>query len=143
MEIKYFELSELVCPHVFKKYGEIAWQFLDPRLLITMIKIRETINKPIYINNWDIKDAYDERGLRCIQCDIVKSAIKNKELYLSAHMEGQAVDFDVLGMNADKVRQWIKENEEFLPYPIRLEIDINWVHLDVRDAGIKIFEFKA
>jgi hypothetical protein len=143
MEVKYFVLSELVCPQVFKKYGDTAWQFLDPRLLITLDKIRETLNKPIYINNWDIKGAYDERGLRCIQCDIVKSAIAKNQLYLSAHMEGQAADFDVLGMTANEVRQWIKSNEEILPYPIRLETDINWVHLDVRDAGVKIFEFKG
>jgi hypothetical protein len=48
-----------------------------------------------------------------------------------------AVDFDVTGMKAEEVRKWIKDNQIFLPYPIRLEEDVNWVHLDVRSDGFR------
>ena len=51
---------------------------------------------------------------------------------------GKAIDFDVKGMTADEVREWLIENEDLLPYKIRLEHKINktgktitWVHMDV------------
>ena len=137
---KHFDLQELVCPHVYDKYGAAAWQFFSPRLLITLDLIREKLNKPIYVNNWQIHGSFDERGFRCIQCDLVKKAIAENRLYVSPHMTGQGVDFDVQGMTAEEVRQWLIKT--ILPYPIRLEEGVNWVHLDVRDAGVKVYLFE-
>jgi hypothetical protein len=90
----YFDLEELVCPHVFNKYGAQAWSFLDPRLLQTLDVIREALDKPIHINTWHSGGVSTQSGFRCIQCDIVKKAIKDNILYVSAHMEGQAVDWN-------------------------------------------------
>jgi len=140
---KHFELQELVCPHVFKKYGDQCLQFLDPRLLKTLDIIREGIGKPIYINNWNIEGKDSQSGFRCIQCALVKKAIKDNTLYVSAHMEGQAVDFDIPGMTAEQVRAWIIAHQEILPYPVRLEADVSWVHLDVRETDQKVYLFKA
>lgn len=138
----YFDLEELVCPHVFNKFGQIAWQFLDPRLLETIDKLRERLNKPIFVNSWDSGGKFDERGFRCIQCDLVKKAIQENRLYVSPHMTGQGVDFDVQGMLAEEVRQWIIKNQNILPYPIRLENKVSWVHLDVREVeGHKFYLF--
>lgn len=139
----YFELKELVCPHVYKRFGEIAYQFFDSRLLLTVDKIREHIGKPIFVNNWDSGGQFDERGFRCIRCSLVKQAIKENRLYVSPHMTGQGVDFDVEGLVAEEVRQWIINNQKILPYAIRLEKDVSWVHLDVRDnfEGKKIVLF--
>ena len=39
----YFDIRELVCPHVHDKFGAYAWQFFDPRLLDTLLVIREKI----------------------------------------------------------------------------------------------------
>jgi hypothetical protein len=141
---KHFDLDELVCPHVFKKYGEQAWQFLDPRLLITLDFIREKLNKLIYINSWGIGGSDSQSGFRCIECGLVKKAIKDKEIYVSAHMEGQGVDMDIEGMNASEVRLWLAKHEDILPYPIRLEANVEWVHLDVReDDRAKVYLFKV
>ena len=52
-------------------------------------------------------------------------------------MQGTAVDFDVQGMSAEEVRKWIERNKVLLPYPIRLEEGVNWVHLDMRNDGSK------
>ena len=60
---------------------------------------------------------------------------------MSAHVEGQAVDFSVKGMTAAEVRKWLKQHEDRLPYPIRLEDGVKWVHCDVRDAGVKVYIF--
>src|ERR1035437_5287892 len=50
----YFELSEVLCPEVCKKYGDFAWQFFDIRLLIVMESIRMRLNKPIYVNDYSV-----------------------------------------------------------------------------------------
>lgn len=140
---KYFIIQELVCKHTYMQFGERAWQFLDTELLHTLLVIRKAINKPIYINNWDSGGPLSQRGLRCNICQLVKDKTKANSIYLSSHCNGAGVDFDVSGMTAEQVRQWITKNEVLLPYPIRLESGVTWVHLDVYDtlSGKKINYF--
>jgi hypothetical protein len=66
-------------------------------------------------------------------------------MYESAHLLGMGVDFDVEGLLAEEVRLWIVTNKNTWPYPIRLERDVNWVHLDLfdMDNGQKVYLFKA
>ena len=134
---QYFDIRELVCRHVYNKHKENAWDFFDPRLLEIMLWIRENIGRPIYVNNWDSNGQLTQRGLRCNLCSLVRSKTNAQSLYLTAHSQGMGVDFDVKGMTAEQVRQWIKANESKLPHPIRLEKDVTWVHLDVRTDGSK------
>jgi uncharacterized protein YcbK (DUF882 family) len=139
MKAKYFTLFELVCPHVLAKYGERAWMFLDSRLILNLDTIRERLNKPIYVN----RGGLTQRGLRCPQCDIVKAKAEAGVLYMSAHTFGKAVDFDVEGMTAEEVRGWLKEHGAYLPYPIRVENDVNWLHMDVfqNKDNVKVYFF--
>jgi hypothetical protein len=130
---KHFGISELICPHVFEKFGDFAWGFLDPRLLMTVDVIREAINKPIIINNYLKEGEFSQRGLRCIQCELVKESIAADELYMSAHLLGHAVDFDVQDMTANQVRGWLVANQNILPFPVRIENAVRWVHLDVQN----------
>ena len=142
-EIKnYFDLEELVDEATFKKYGQRAWSFLCPRLLETILIIREGIGKPFYVNNWAItgpgETVYDERGLRVNLSDLVKAKTNKGKLYVTAHLMGKALDFKVKGMNSDDVRKWIVDNAHLLPYKVRLENKIlstgktiTWVHIDV------------
>jgi hypothetical protein len=134
---RHFDIKELVCPDVYKKFGQIAWQFFDDKMLMTLDLLRDQLG-PIYVNNWDINGQFDERGFRCIQCSLVKKAIKDKRLYVSPHMTGQGVDFDVEGMSAGEVRIWILSNQIKLGFPIRIEKNVTWVHLDSRDGGQKV-----
>ena len=133
----YFDIKELVCKHVYSQFKEQSWQFLDPKLLETIFAIRKNLNKPMIINTWSSGGKFSQRGLRCNICDLVKSKTLSNRLYLSAHMQGTAVDFDVQGMSAEEVRKWIERNKVLLPYPIRLEEGVNWVHLDMRNDGSK------
>jgi hypothetical protein len=121
----------------------MAFQFFDDKLLMTLDIIRDHLG-PYYINNWDMKEEkrrelnlplYDERGLRCIQCSIVVAAFKAGILYCSSHLRGQGSDGDIEGLTADKVRLWCVANKNILPFPIRLEKRVSWVHLDTMDAG--------
>lgn len=131
----YFDLQELVCKHVYEKFGESAWTFFDERLLDTLYVIRTKLNKPIYVNNWQIGGNLSQRGLRCNCCILVKEKTALEKVYMSTHMQGNGIDFDVKGMTAQKVREWIVKNQILLPYPVRLEADVNWVHLDLRTDG--------
>lgn len=130
----YFELQELVCPDVFKQYKERAWAFFDARLLITIDRLRLKLGKPIFVNSWNEQGVLSQRGFRCIKCDIVKTAFAENRLYVSAHMTGQAIDFDVQGLVASEVREYIIKNKNLWPYPIRLEDKVSWVHCDTRDS---------
>lgn len=132
---KYFKIQELVDEAVYNKWGATAWQFIDINLIESLLIIREGLGKPITINNWMNGGRFDERGLRHNVSDMV---INKTQPYLSAHMMGKAFDFDVKGMEAEEVREWICDNEELFPHKIRLEHKmkgkiISWVHLDVFD----------
>jgi uncharacterized protein YcbK (DUF882 family) len=142
---EYFTIDELVCPDVYNVWGQQAFSFFDQRLLITIDNIRQRLKKPVWINNYLVHGSQEESGLRCIRCSIVKAKIDKGELYVSAHLTGQAVDFSVEGMTAEEVRSWLISKQNLLPYPVRLEEAVNWVHLDVRDnfEGKKIVTFKA
>jgi len=133
---KYFCIEEFVSKTVFDKYGQTAWQFISIRLLRTMLIIRKELDLSITINNWKWGGKFSQRGLRENTCSIVQRKNKANRTYLSAHCLGEAVDFDVKGMEAYKVRSWLKNNHEKLPYKIRLENEmkgrqINWTHLDL------------
>jgi len=131
----YFSIDELVCEHVYDKYGEKAWMFFDTELLVMLDTIRDRIGKPIFVNDWQIHGKYSQRGLRCNQCDIVKEKAKAGILYMSAHCLGKAADFDVEGLLAEEVRLWIVKHANWWPYHIRLEANVNWVHLDIFDQS--------
>ena len=141
----YFSLDELVCEHVYNFYGDIAWQFFDPRLLITIDRLRERFNKPMYVNDWQIHGQFSQRGFRCLQCQLELDAVKNNKMYCSPHSRGQAIDFDVQGLAAEEIRQYIIKNPNLLPYPVRLEAGVNWVHLDTVDnfIGEKVILFNS
>ena len=130
--MKYFGIKELVCPHVYELHGESAWQFLDKKLLETLDWLRDNLGKPIIVNNWAQGGQYSQRGLRCTRCILVIEKVDLRKVYLSAHIQGKAVDFHVVGMTAEEVRQWIIDHADELPYPVRLERDVSWVHCDTR-----------
>lgn len=124
---EYFNIQELVGRRAYKRFGIRAWRFLDYRLLYALLIIREGLDKPITINHGRAQ----QRGLRTIVQQMIKNYFYKDRLYLSAHLFGKAVDFDVKGMQAQSVRDWIVDNEKLFPFKIRLEDKVTWVHLDV------------
>lgn len=122
---KYFQLKELVCPHCINTYGDKAWQFLSTELLSTIYTLRTKVIKvPMIVNS---ENTYTQRGLRCNMCALVKEKTK---LYMSAHCLGKALDFHTKEYTPEQCRQLIKDNIDMFEYPIRLEEDVNWVHVD-------------
>lgn len=139
---EWFDIKELVCPHVYDRHGESAWRLFDPRIIEVMAWLRRTINKRIYVNMPSL--GLTQRGLRCNLCSLVKAKTEAGILYVSPHLLAAGFDFDVEGMTAEEVRQWLVQYKEELPYPIRLEQDVNWVHCDVlTNSKEKIIFFPA
>ena len=137
---RHFILEELVCPHVFEQFKEIAWQFFDDKILMTIDLLRDQLG-PVYINNWDIGGKFTQRGLRCTKCELVRKAVEENRVYVSPHITGQGMDLIVKNMTAAQVRLWIARNPIKMPFPVRLEKGVTWVHIDSRDAGQKVYLF--
>jgi hypothetical protein len=149
---KYFDIRELVGRDVFKLFGKNAWQVFDTDLLHTLLVVRVKIDRPITANNWHKGGSYDERGFRSNIQPIVKNKTLKNQLYVSGHPLGKAIDFVVKGMTAEEVRDWLEENQELLPYKIRLEwkiqktgLPISWVHLDTKytEENPKVYKFNV
>ncbi len=146
MKSDFFSVKELVCQHVYDRYGEGAAMFLDDKLIATLNTIREKILcAPMTVNNWHLGGSFTQRGLRCNLCALVKGKTDIGRLYLSAHLLGKAVDCNVEGMTAEEARHRIIDAQELLPHPIRLEDDVSWLHIDVYNngKGEKVYLFKA
>lgn len=132
---QFFKIKELVCPEIYVRDGELAWRYLRTELIETLLIIRRDILKvPMIVNN----GTRTECGLRCnLSKEVLKYTNENK-LYVTAHLFGAAVDVvftEKSGMTAEKARKLIKKNKNLLPYPIRIEKDVTWLHVDVYDNG--------
>lgn len=129
---KYFKLQELVCPHVFAKYGELSWMFLSTLYLHTLLVLRTKILKVPLVCNTKM---LTQRGLRCNLCDIIKVKTDADIVYLSAHHLGIGGDLSSPEMTAEEMRRKIAESADLLPYNVRIERDVSWLHIDVYDMG--------
>lgn len=134
---QYFDIYELVDEQTYTKFKDKAWGYFDYDTLESLLIIRENLGRKITINNWYWNGQFSQRGLRTNVCSIVKKKTNGNKLYLSAHVLGKGIDFDVEGMTASEVRKWIVENEHLFNCKIRLEHkyaksgkEITWVHLD-------------
>ena len=137
---RFFQISELVCKHTFEEWDEKSWQFLDTEYLHNLLIIRRDILKaPMTCNH----NNANQRGLRCNRCPMVQEKTKS---YLSSHVLGKAGDFTVEGMTAQEARSLIRNSANLLPYPLRMEGGVSWLHIDtLPQYGItsKVYEFSA
>ena len=128
---KNFVLKELVSPEILKQFGEKAWEFFDERLLRNLQFLRDNLG-PIRVNNGT---TFKYRGFDA--CEYRKNGV-------SQHNHGRGVDYDVVGMPAQKVREWILINQDRLPEPnCWIEDGVDWNHMDVRCSDKKgVYVFK-
>ena len=124
---KYFHVQELVDSYTFKKYGSTAFQFFNPKLLFTIDQIRSYFGKPMIINNYHIKGKLQWRGLRTKQCTI--------GAHYSQHRFGNAVDFNIMDIDAEEIRKTIliNYNSYQFQYITAMERNTTWVHIDFRN----------
>ena len=128
---KYFKLHELVSKSDYDSLGEKCWDLLDERALRTLDALREDLGRPITINTWKTNGQFSWRGYRS------RAYYKSDAEYIksrSQHKFGRAFDFDVKGMSAEDVRQYIYKNKSKFPHISFIEADVNWVHFDTRNC---------
>lgn len=135
---RYFSITELVCEHTLERFGDGAWKFISTPALETLLVLRTKILKvPMTINT----QAAHQRGLRCNICPLVK---EKKTQYLSGHVLGCAFDVLCKDMTAAQMRSLIVQNKDLLPYSIRMEAGVSWLHFDLlTDSDDKITFFEA
>lgn len=146
---KFFKIQEFVDERTFQRWGENAWNFLDDRLLETILVLRRDILKvPMVCNDWSWGGKNQQRGLRTNLSPLVKDKTDKGILYLTQHAMGRAVDFVSSKMSADQMRKLIKQNASKLPYPIRMEVGekVTWLHIDTMimlNQQVKVYEFNG
>ena len=142
-----FDIRELVCPHAYEGWGETCWQFIQADLLEVIRVLRhELLKVPMIVNTWASGGQFDERGLRCNLCELVQGYTNRDRMYLSPHCMGAAIDFHTNEIAPEEIRNIIRKNwKRYSSVPIRLERDVNWVHIDVFDraGGNLITEFNG
>lgn len=127
VEIKNFNIKELVPKSVYDKYGEFSWRFLDKQAVIGLQLFREWWGVPVMVNNWHNGGRFHNRGFRMPNTTV--------GAFLSQHKFGRAWDLNVRGIPSDDVYDSILADEDYF-----FEIGITrmekkkytkgWTHID-------------
>lgn len=120
-EMSNFLVQELVPPLMYKRFGDAAIRYIDPRLIANLNSVRAWVAGPMTINNW-------HRGGPRVASGIRYPGSPSHSNF-SAHSFGMA--FDAVGFDVARVRKAIISSELVLPYPCRVELKVGWLHLDV------------
>lgn len=129
--MKHFIPQELVPRSLFQKYGEQSIRYLDPRMLAVLEVIREWLDAPMTVNNWHSGGNREWSGIRTADSPWWSVG--------SAHSWGMAIDA-VGDWEAEEVRSAVLSGQLELPYPVRLEMGIDWLHVDVMNISQKPVE---
>jgi hypothetical protein len=129
---KCFKITELVCKHTYDLWKEKSWNFLDTDYLRTILVLRMQIIKvPMTCNT----PTQNQRGIRCNLCALVQAKTDKGNVYLTQHGFGKGGDFSTVNnvIPASGMRSLIKANKNLLPCKVRIEKDVNWLHIDVME----------
>lgn len=131
----HFSIKELVPPEIANLPEDYLLGLFNEGLLICIDRLREALGARITINNWVSGGRFTLRGFRPKNCTV--GAVN------SAHKKGWALDFDVQGMTAEQVREYLRTHAAMFPEITRCELGVNWVHIDCTPrngwTGIKFF----
>ena len=130
---KHFKIQELVDRVTYEARGEKAWELINPGLIETIDKIKETFPEgTMTINNWEWRGDRQWSGLRT-----------PRSMYYSTysqHSLGNAIDAVFSHYDVNEVRNYILDNPDEFPNVGGVELDVSWLHVDCRNfEGIKTF----
>lgn len=135
---KYFKLYELL-PKSLYKNENTGWNMIDERLLRTIDFVRELLGVPLTVNTWK---QGGPRGFSCARTPDSKEYSKGS--YHSVRPDRLVMACDMVSnkLTAAEMRKIIKDNADKLPYPVRLENGVSWLHIDVVEKpGYKVYIF--
>lgn len=138
MKSKYFKVKELVSTKVYRILGERAGRYISKDIILFLDTLREDLGVPILVN----RPSYNitQRGLRTTIDSIVVDKVRKEQLYISAHMLGRAVDFEVPGMDMREVYNRIVNNPKRYYMITRIEspevtLSKGYIHVDNIETG--------
>ena len=121
-----FSVQELVPQAFYERFGDSAIRYFDPRLLVVLGEIREYLDEPMTINNWSTEGQRNWSGLRTPGSPYFSLG--------SAHSWGMAFDA-ITDHPASATREALLCGDLVLSYPVRIEMDITWLHVDVMNIS--------
>ncbi len=140
---KFFKPKELVSNNVYAAFGEASWRVFDTEFLHTLLVLRRDIlNVPLICNH----ASSQQRGYRENTCAMVREKTNAGKMYISAHCLGKGCDLSSPKMTAEEMRKAIVLKASLLPYKVRIEKDVTWLHIDVMctpEQKEKVYFFKA
>ncbi len=126
MKSQFFKIHELIPQHIFSTYKSYAWKFIDPRLIETIDMLKKYFpNGTITINNYYWGGNRKWSGLR--------TPISPDYSETSQHSFGRAVDCIFSDYDVEAVRQFIISNPALFSHVKGVELDVDWLHIDVRN----------
>lgn len=134
-QCKYFSLFELLPADIYEhcvSNGVNAWEIFDNRLLISIDQIRDKFGR-MTINDWKWGGNRNWSGLRTPDSPLYSAT--------SQHTFGRAADCIFADHSAEDVRRFILKNKNLFPYIRAIEMDVSWLHLDVRNCTGDIKQF--
>ena len=130
-----FSIREFFPKHFYNKFKNQSIKFIDPRIYVLADKIREYFDKTMTINDWAYGGKFNYRGFRPNQL-LIESYTKNEKAFgslTSQHAFGRAIDFHFDAIDTEEARQEIiRVRDEKFPEITAIEMDVNWIHVDVR-----------
>jgi hypothetical protein len=120
----YFLVQELVSERVYILCGDMSIALIPLEELITVVTLRKELDRAMYINTWCFPKMkrFDGRGYRDL--------LEETGSLGSQHRIAKGWDYDVVGMTAQEVRDFIIENQNKFPHIRRLEDGVSWTHHD-------------
>lgn len=124
---QHFKITELVYPTFHAKWGERAWDWLNPKLLITLDELRARFGS-LKINDWEFGGQFRESGLRAFD---TKTGASD-----SLHKYGCAADIKSPTTSAEEMQREILAHPDRFPMLTAMEdaaVTRTWLHIDVRN----------
>lgn len=131
MKSKYFEIHELVPEELYRERGERCWRYVPKELIMSIDTLKERFpNGSMTINNYYWGGNRNWSGLRTPDSPYFSPT--------SMHTFFQAVDAVFSAYDVEEVRQDILDNPDVYPYIKGLEMNVSWLHIDVRNEDILV-----
>ena len=126
MRSVYFKIEELVPQKIAELLGDKAWDLIDEKLILTIDDIKRSFPEgTMTINNWLWNGGREWSGLRTIDSPYYSPT--------SQHTLGKAIDCVFSHYAVNDVRNDIISNIELYPHIKGIEMNVSWLHVDVRD----------
>lgn len=138
--MKHFKAQELVPPSVYNVRGDKSIQLFDTNALKLIDWLRDRYGSTT-INDWSWGGNFSQSGLRTVE---FYGSDESYHKSFSQHKYGRAFDLKFKDVSAEEIRTDLKAMWELqgLGFPITLEDDVSWVHVDTRPQNKLVTSFK-